>query len=63
MHFNFTGLRNALINNFSQIQIRNDRGALFENFMITEIMKLNFYGNYGYKLNYWRLRQKIFIKS
>ena len=23
----------------------------------TEIMKLNSYGNYGYKLYYWRLRQ------
>lgn len=33
------GIRNALINNFNPIDLRNDIGALWENFIITERMK------------------------
>jgi predicted AAA+ superfamily ATPase len=48
------GLRNAIINNFDSFQIRPDTGALFENFIITELAKLNSYTKAGYQLNYWR---------
>jgi predicted AAA+ superfamily ATPase len=34
IYFNDLGIRNALINDFRPIEIRNDAGALFENFII-----------------------------
>ena len=46
------GLRNALINNFEHISARGDAGQLFENFIVTELLKYNYYGNFGYSLNY-----------
>lgn len=52
-----TGLRNALIEDFSPLLTRSDRGALFENFIISEILKTNTYAKFGYKLNYWRTKQ------
>jgi predicted AAA+ superfamily ATPase len=52
-----TGLRNALIEDFSPLLTRDDRGALFENFIISEILKINTYAKFGYKLNYWRTKQ------
>ena len=50
------GLRNALINNFEHISARGDAGQLFENFIVTELLKYNYYGNFGYSLNYWRTK-------
>jgi uncharacterized protein len=50
------GLRNALINNFDILPVRPDSGALFENFVITEVAKLNSYTNANYQLNYWRTK-------
>ncbi|MEA3497127.1 MAG: ATP-binding protein [Bacteroidota bacterium] len=40
-YFYDLGIRNALINNFTPIQNRNDLGALWENFCISERIKLN----------------------
>ena len=57
IYFYDLGLRNSLIDNFSSISIRNDLGALFENFIVAEILKLNSYGEFGYHLNYWRTKQ------
>ena len=54
VYFYDLGLRNALIGNFSTLQNRNDKGALFENFVITELSKYNAYGDFGYHFNYWR---------
>ena len=50
------GLRNAIINNFSPLSIRPNADALFENFIITELTKLNSYSNTGFQLNYWRTK-------
>ncbi len=50
------GLRNALINNFEPIENRGDVGQLFENFVISEFLKYNNYGNFGYSFNYWRTK-------
>lgn len=50
------GLRNALINNFENMRIRNDSGALFENFVINEVKKEIDYLELNYKVNYWRLK-------
>ncbi len=58
IYFYDTGVRNALINNFNPISIRNDAGALFENFMISERIKRN--SNAGIRKNiyFWRTHQQ-----
>lgn len=53
-----TGVRNAVIGDFSELSIRPDRGALFENFIIAECVKSNTYTGGGYTLRYWRSKQK-----
>lgn len=50
------GLRNALINNFESVETRGDAGQLFENFIVSEFLKYNYYGNFGYSFNYWRTK-------
>lgn len=57
MFFYDTGLRNALIGDFSGMDARVDKGALFENFIISELVKQNDYQNAGFSLNYWRTKQ------
>lgn len=54
IYFYDLGIRNALINNFEEINVRNDNGAMFENFVITEVKKAVDYLNLDYKINYWR---------
>src|SRR3989344_2725478 len=56
VYFYDTGLRNALINNFEPIEGRGDAGQLFENFIVSELLKYNYYGNFGYNCNYWRTK-------
>lgn len=56
VYFYDLGLRNALINNFEPIEARGDAGQLFENFIATELLKYNYYGNFGYSFNYWRTK-------
>ncbi|HCM82439.1 TPA: hypothetical protein DIS60_03685 [Patescibacteria group bacterium] len=57
IYFYDTGIRNALIDNFQVPETRNDMGQLFENFVVSELYKLNTYGNYGISFHYWRTRQ------
>jgi predicted AAA+ superfamily ATPase len=57
VYFYDTGLRNALINNFQPLNIRADSGQLFENFIIAEILKANYYGNHDFKPHFWRTKQ------
>lgn len=56
-YFYDLGLRNALIDNFDSIDSRSDYGALFENFVISEIVKENYYGDFDFKFNFWRTKQ------
>lgn len=56
VYFHDVGLRNALINNFEPIENRGDAGQLFENFVMSEFLKYNYYGNFGYSFNYWRTK-------
>jgi uncharacterized protein len=49
-YFNDTGLRNALLQNFTPLAIRQDKGALFENFVFTQLR--NAYNLDAIK--YWR---------
>ncbi|GAB3166800.1 ATP-binding protein [Telluribacter humicola] len=54
VYFYDNGIRNAIINNFNPLALRNDTGALWENFLISERMKRNEYaGAYG-KRYFWR---------
>ncbi len=52
------GVRNAYINNFNPIHLRNDVGKLWENFVITERMKVLY--NHGLSANFyfWRRAKK-----
>lgn len=55
IYFYDLGLRNALINNLNPISLRQDIGALWENFMVSERMKRN--NNLGISANvyFWRV--------
>jgi len=57
VYFYDTGLRNAIINNFSSLDLRPDAGSLFENFLVNETLKANLYSRSNYNLNYWRTKQ------
>jgi predicted AAA+ superfamily ATPase len=39
IYFYDNGIRNALINNFSPVEVRTDVGALWENFLVSERIK------------------------
>lgn len=54
IYFYDNGIRNAVIQNFAPIELRNDVGALWENFFITERMKANAYRNHHYRPYFWR---------
>lgn len=57
IYFYDVGLRNAIIEDFSDPFLRRDFGALFENFIISEVFKHNEYGGQGYQLAFWRTTQ------
>ncbi len=52
-----TGIRNALIGDFSDLDSRTDKGALFENFIISELIKQDSYSEKNFKFYYWRTKQ------
>ncbi len=54
IYFYDLGIRNALINNFNSIDIRNDNGALWENFLVVERLKNNNYQNRFAQSYFWR---------
>lgn len=54
IYFYDLGVRNALINNFNSLSLRTDRGAIFENFVIAEMVKRNSNRLYRSNLYFWR---------
>ncbi len=54
IYFYDTGIRNALINNFNSLQLRNDKGQLWENFLMAERMKSNAYNKQFTNSYFWR---------
>lgn len=56
IYFHDLGIRNALINSFEPVGARGDAGRLFENFIVSELIKYNYYGGFGYNFNYWRTK-------
>lgn len=58
VYFYDNGVRNAVISNFSPLELRTDAGALWENLMVSERMKRNSYaGNYA-RLYFWRTHEQ-----
>ncbi len=54
IYFYDLGIRNAVINNFSPLNLRDDVGKLFENFCILERMKFRLYNNIHTNQFFWR---------
>lgn len=48
------GIRNSIIKNFNPLDLRQDKGALWENFLIAERMKRNYYNDYFCNIYFWR---------
>lgn len=57
IYFFDTGIRNALINNLNPVNLRQDTGALWENFMISERLKHNRNSNLDKNMYFWRTRE------
>ncbi len=58
IYFYDNGVRNALIQNFNPPELRNDVGALWENFLMTERMKRNQYHRIFANRYFWRTKQQ-----
>lgn len=54
IYFYDTGLRNAIINNLNPLELRQDAGALWENFLLSERLKINSEKNLDPQLYFWR---------
>lgn len=58
IYFYDTGIRNAIIANFKPLNFRNDSGALWENFLISERIKYLHYSNIWANSYFWRTKQQ-----
>jgi predicted AAA+ superfamily ATPase len=58
IYFYDTGVRNALISNFNPLDNRTDKGALWENFLISERLKYNSIYKPDTKFFFWRTSQQ-----
>ena len=54
VYFYDNGIRNAVINQFQPIALRQDIGALWENFMVSERMKYLHYNGISVNRYFWR---------
>lgn len=53
-YFYDNGIRNAVINNFSNLSMRDDVGLLWEQYVLSEKIKFNSSQNYYPNYNFWR---------
>lgn len=58
IYFYDNGVRNALIQNFNPVGLRNDVGALWENFLMSERLKRNHYHQHYCNRYFWRTKQQ-----
>ena len=58
IYFYDNGIRNSLIANFSQVEMRTDVGALWENFIVSERQKYNDYTHRWCNRYFWRTREQ-----
>jgi len=56
IYFYDNGIRNALIANFNSLDLRNDKGVLWENFLISERMKTLNYEGIWTNTYFWRTK-------
>lgn len=54
IYFYDNGIRNAVINQFATVDLRDDIGALWENYVISERLKRNHYQNNTVHSYFWR---------
>jgi predicted AAA+ superfamily ATPase len=54
-YFFDNGIRNALIANFNPLELRNDTGGLWENFLLLERIKLKAYRAVPVNFYFWRI--------
>lgn len=58
IYFYDTGIRNALIEDYRPLELRPDKGSLWENFLISERLKSNHYGRRFVNTYFWKTHQK-----
>ena len=58
IYFYDNGIRNAIIKNFSPLSLRQDTGALWENFLVSERKKANHYATHYMNSYFWRTHQQ-----
>ena len=58
IYFYDNGVRNALIGDYKPLALRNDTGALWENYIIAERLKHNAYNSFYGKSYFWRTQQQ-----
>ena len=58
IYFYDTGIRNAIISTFTHLDFRQDKGVLWENFLIAERLKQNRYKETYAQMYFWRTKQQ-----
>ena len=58
VYFYDNGVRNAVIQQFAPLDMRNDVGALWENFFISERIKFNHYRQHYCNIYFWRTKSQ-----
>jgi uncharacterized protein len=58
IYFYDNGIRNMVIGNFNSLELRSDKGALWENFLISERRKQNEYKQSFARTYFWRTKQQ-----
>lgn len=58
IYFYDNGIRNMIIGNLNQLDLRPDKGALWENFLVSERRKQNLYKDTFSKMYFWRTKQQ-----
>lgn len=58
IYFYDNGIRNAVIQQFAPLDMRNDVGALWENFFIAERIKHNHYRQHYCNIYFWRTKSQ-----
>jgi len=58
IYFYDNGIRNMILGNFNVLALRVDKGALWENFLVSERRKQNLYKDTFAKMYFWRTKQQ-----
>ena len=58
VYFYDNGVRNMIIGNFQSLDLRPDKGVLWENFLVSERLKYNHYTSSYAHSYFWRTRQQ-----